>query len=109
VRAFWALAAVVLAIGLVRLYRPFGAIGEQSLRIAQLRAAKANLLAQQAGLESERGFLATDAGQEAAARRTGYVRPGERRLVFVPAGDARPAGDVKSDRARSPRQSTTNR
>ena len=83
-RAFWALMGAVVAVGLVRLYGPLTTIREQSVRMAQLRATQAELVGQQAYLESYKRFLATDAGQEAAARRMGYLRPGERRLVFVP-------------------------
>lgn len=85
VRVFWGAVGLVLAIGLVKLCRPFSVIREQSVRTAQLRATRASLLAEGASLEGERVFLATESGREAAARRIGYLRPGERRVVFVPA------------------------
>jgi len=98
-RAFWMLAGAVCAIGMLRLWGPLGAIREQSGRMAQLRGMKASLLSQQASLEEEGRFLATEAGREAAARRIGYVRPGERRLVFVPAA----SGETKQSGARQER------
>jgi hypothetical protein len=85
-RVFWGAVGIVLAIGLVRLYGPFGVIREQSLRTAQLRATRVLLLGEGSSLEGERIFLASEAGREAAARQMGYLRPGERRVVFVPAG-----------------------
>ncbi|MFB3881125.1 MAG: septum formation initiator family protein [Armatimonadota bacterium] len=84
-RTVWALAGAICGIGIVWLSGPLGTIREQSARMAQLQAVKASLLSQQQVLEKERRFLATEAGREAVARRVGYVRPGERRLVFVPA------------------------
>ncbi len=90
VRALVALAGGLLAFGLVWLYRPLHTIREQSLRMAQLRAAKSALAAQESSIESEKRFLATEAGQEEAIRQRGYLRPGERRLVFVPETAPRP-------------------
>ena len=83
-RVFWALAGAVSVLGLVELYGPLTTMREQSMRTAQLRAAKTALIAQQSDLESQKQFLATEAGQESAARQMGYLRPGERQLVFVP-------------------------
>jgi len=84
-RVFWGAVGIVLTIGLVKLYGPFSAIREQSIRMAQLRATSGSFLSEEAALEGERTFLATEPGREAAARRMGYVRRGERRVVFVPA------------------------
>jgi hypothetical protein len=86
----------VLAVGLVRLYGPLSTIRGQSVRMAQLRATKAGFLAQQTDLEEYKRFLATETGQEAAARRMGYLRPGERRVVFVPAKDPQSKGSAKA-------------
>ena len=83
--AFWALAGALMMIGMVRMWGPLSTVRGQSERMAELRATRASLLAEQVSLERERRFLATDAGREAAARRMGYVRPGERRVVFTPA------------------------
>ncbi len=82
-RAFWWLIEIVVAIGLVKLYGPLLTIKGQSVRTAQLRATKAEMVIKMGDLEGQRRFLATAAGQEAAVRRAGYLRPGERRLVFV--------------------------
>lgn len=96
-RAFWGAVGIVLAIGLLKLYGPFSVIRGQSVRTAQLRATRASLLTEGSSLEGERIFLATEAGREAAARRMGYLRRGERRVVFVPAkgGQAASAADRK--------------
>jgi cell division protein FtsB len=83
-RVFWALAGAVSVLGLVRLYGPLTTMREQSMRMAQLRATRSALTSQQSDLESQKQFLATEAGQEEAARQMGYLRPGERQLVFVP-------------------------
>jgi cell division protein FtsB len=83
IRAVLALAGLILTVGLWKLAAPLATIHDQSGRLAQLETQKANLLAQRGALEADRAELATQSGQEAAARRQGYVRPGERRLVFV--------------------------
>ncbi len=77
------LAALILSLGLVKLAQPLATIRDQSGRLAQLETQKATLLAHRALLEERKTELATQPGQEAALRRRGYVRPGERRLVFV--------------------------
>ncbi|HUU53761.1 MAG TPA: hypothetical protein VMY87_02485 [Armatimonadota bacterium] len=81
-RVFLGLLALVLVFGLVKLLGPLGTIRAQSDRLAQLRMKKAALLSEQGELERYKEYAATEAGQEAAARRLGYVRPGERRIVF---------------------------
>jgi len=82
-RVFWMAAGGVLAVGLIKLYGPLRVIREQALRTAQLAATKASLASEGTSLEGERIFLATEPGREAAARRMGYLRRGERRVVFV--------------------------
>lgn len=97
-RVFWGLMGAVLLIGLVKLYGPLKEMRAQSVRMAQLRATKAELLTQQTDLEDYKRFLATKAGKEAAARQMGYLRPGERRLVFVPPKEAEKAKpDAKTE------------
>jgi cell division protein FtsB len=78
-----ALAGLVLTVGAWQLAPPLVTICDQCDRLAGLDTQKAALLAQRSALEADRTELATQLGQEAAARRQGYVRPGERRLVFV--------------------------
>ncbi len=81
---FYLLLAAVLAVTLVKISRPLRVIAGQHRELARLQAEKARLTAEMARLEEYQRSLATDRGLERAARREGYVRPGERRLVFVP-------------------------
>jgi hypothetical protein len=89
------LAVLVLALGLVKLAEPLATVRHQSGHLAQLKTQKAALLAHRARLQERKAELATQPGQEAAVRRRGYVRPGERRLVFVPEerAQAQPAAE----------------
>ncbi len=79
---FFCLIALVLAIGLAKLFGPLGTIRAQSDRMAQLEMKKAALVFEKGDLEEYKQYAATEDGREAAARRLGYVRPGERRIVF---------------------------
>ncbi len=79
---FFCLVLLVLALGLAKLFGPLGTIREQSDRMAQLEMKKAALVFEEATLEDYKQYAATDDGREAAARRLGYVRPGERRILF---------------------------
>jgi cell division protein FtsB len=92
VPVFLVLVALVLGLGLIRLSPPLAALRTQRERLAQLRSERAALIADRTQLRREKERLATEAGREAAARRRGYLRPGERRLMFVPEGTSeRPA------------------
>jgi len=84
-RLFLLLVGLTLVIGAVKVARPVGAICRQGEELGQLRSEKAELEAQQASLVREQRWIASDAGQEMIARRSGYLRAGERRIVFVPA------------------------
>jgi len=79
---FLGLAGFVLVFGLVHLARPLLQIRANGDRLAQVRLTKATLEADRDALAEQKAFLATGTGREIAARRQGYVRPGERRLVF---------------------------
>jgi len=81
-RAFLGLVGVLLLVGLIRLWSPLATIRAQGDRIAQLNLKKAALLSEQADLERGKQRLATEEGRKAAARRQGYVKKGERRIVF---------------------------
>lgn len=82
-RVFLALAGLVIVLGFLKLAGPLATIRTQVDRLAQLDMQKASLFAERAELEEQKRRLATEEGQEAAARRQGYLRPGERRLIFV--------------------------
>ena len=85
VPAFLLLLALVLVVGMVKLAGPFSAVRREEQNLAGLRLGQRELTAEQGRLLEQKNHLATDEGMEAAARREGYVRPGERRIVFVPA------------------------
>jgi len=80
---FLAFVLLVLAIGLVKLSRPLDTLRSQEERLTSLRLKKSALLDERRRLEDYKRYLATETGQEAAARRQGYLRRGERRVVFV--------------------------
>ncbi len=79
---FLALVLAVLGVGVAKLSGPLGTIREQQEQMARLGQMKQALLVQRGALMEEKRRLATDEGQEWAARRRGYIRQGERRLVF---------------------------
>jgi cell division protein FtsB len=85
---FLALAAAVLTIGLASLSAPLSTLRSQQQDLAGLRQRRRALLEQRDLLEAEKRRLATENGQEWAARRRGYVRHGERRLVFSPEAES---------------------
>ncbi len=84
---FLALAAAILTVGLVNLSGPLSARRSQERDLAELRQRRQALLEQRDLLGAEKRRGATESGQEWAARRRGYVRQGERRLVFSPEGE----------------------
>lgn len=79
---FFGLGGLVLVLGLAHLARPVLQVRTHGDRLAQLRLTKAALEADRAALGEQKAFLATGTGQEITARRQGYLRPGERRLIF---------------------------
>lgn len=85
VPGFLLLLALVLVAGMVKLAGPFSAVRREERNLAGLRLEQREQAAEHGRLLEHKNHLATDAGMEAAARREGYVRPGERRIVFVPA------------------------
>jgi hypothetical protein len=85
VPGFLLLLGLVLVAGMVKLAGPFSAVRREEQNLARLRVEQREQAAEQARLLEYKNHLATDAGMEAAARREGYVRAGERRIVFVPA------------------------
>ncbi len=82
--AFILLLGGVLAVGLAELSGPLMTTREQGRELERLRRTKQALVVEQGRLQGEKRYLASEAGQEWAARRRGYVRPGERLLVVVP-------------------------
>lgn len=82
--AFILLLGGLLAVGLAELSGPLMTKREQGRELERLRRTKQALLVERGRLQGEKRYLASEAGQEWAARRRGYVRPGERLLVVVP-------------------------
>ena len=80
---FVALVAVALLLAAINLWHPMAVARRQQENLARLRAERASLNDEHKQLENYKRKLASDEGQEAAARRDGYVREGDRRLVFV--------------------------
>jgi len=80
---FFSLLGVVLLLGLLKLSTPFATLRRQQRQLACLRLERAALLQEQNRLQQHQRHLATEAGQEQAARQKGYLRAGERRIVFV--------------------------
>ncbi len=76
------LGAIVL-VGVIRLCHPYALARRQEEEIARLRAQKSALQAEHDQLQAYKHDLASDRGQESTLRRQGYIRPGERPLVFV--------------------------
>ncbi len=89
---FLALLGLVLVITLIRLWGPVARARHLEAENARLRAEIAATKAEHAPLEEEKRQLASDEGAESVVRQRGYVKPGERRLVFVPGKDAKDKG-----------------
>ena len=73
----------ILLVAALRLWIPFSNARRQQDEVARLRQQKAGLAAERAQLDEYKHRLASDQGLEASARQEGYVKRGERRLVFV--------------------------
>lgn len=81
---FLALLGLVLIIGAAKFCVPWAEARQQQEELKQLRREKAELVAEQKQLARYKRLLASDQGLESAARREGYVRQGDRRIIFVP-------------------------
>lgn len=96
-RFFLLLVGLTLAVGAVKAAGPLAAIGRQGEELSQLRSEQAELQAQHESLLREQRWIASDAGLEMIARRNGYLRSGERRIVFVPPPGQTAASEAPSD------------
>jgi cell division protein FtsB len=90
-------AALIVGAGALRISGPIGALRAQRAELARLHLEKSALALEKARLEEYKRRLASEAGREEAAREQGYVRDGERRLIFVP--QRAPATQAESDPA----------
>lgn len=80
---FLLLVGTAAALGVAKLSGPLKTVWGQQQDLARLREERTTLAAERTRLQTLKRHLASDEGQEQAARRAGYLRPGERRLVFV--------------------------
>jgi hypothetical protein len=90
-QVFALLVGLVVLLGLIRVLGPLAMARREQEELTRLNLERATLIAEQKRLESYKRQLASEAGLEAAARREGYLREGERRLVFIPQVKPRPA------------------
>jgi cell division protein FtsB len=100
---FLLLVGTAAAVGVAKLSGPLKTVWHQQQDLARLREERAALATEWTRLQALKRHLASDEGQEQAARRAGYVRPGERRLVFVrdPEEAAETPGAAEGSRAAS--------
>jgi hypothetical protein len=80
---FLLLVGLVLVVAAVKLWGPMCRARQQQEVLARLRTDRATQQEEQRQLQQYKRGQASDAGQESAARRDGYIRDGDRRLVFV--------------------------
>jgi len=80
---FLGILGLVLLVAAVRLWGPFSVARRQRAELARLHAQAVALQAEHAQLEQYKRRLASDQGAEAVARQGGYLKPGDRRLLFV--------------------------
>lgn|GEM_PF-3588812 len=100
VAAFILLLGGLLAVGLAELSGPLMTTRGQGRELERLCRTKQALQVERGHLQGEKRYLASEAGQEWAARRRGYVRAGERLLVVVPPeGRSDPAGSGTGEAA----------
>ena len=96
-RLFLLLVVLTLAIGAVKVAGPLAAIRRQGEELSQLSSEKAEAQARHESLLQEQRWIASDAGLEMIARRSGYLRAGERRIVFVPPSSQTPASEAPTE------------
>ena len=99
---FISLLASVLLIGSLKLSRPLAAIRRQQRQLASLQLKKSALDREHQRLKREQRFLATEAGQEQLIRQKGYLRPGERRIIFLQAPTPKLSPQPQANEAPSP-------
>jgi hypothetical protein len=89
-RVFLLLVGIALVIAALRLWGPAATARRQQQDLDRLRVDKAALQNENAQLQEYQRKQASEGGRESAARREGYVREGERRLVFVKEKEKKP-------------------
>ena len=96
-RLFLLLVVLTLAIGAVKVAGPLAAIRRQGEELSQLSSEKAEVQARHELLLREQRWIASDPGMEMIARRSGYLRARERRIVFVPPSSQTPASEAPTE------------
>ena len=81
--AFLFLLVAVLSVGIAKLSEPLTTLRRQQRHLASLDLRQSALLKDNHRLHQHQRSLATEAGQQQAARQKGYLRNGERRVVFM--------------------------
>ena len=94
---FVSLIVLVIFVGFAKLSRPLAALRHQQQALARLNLNKTALLRDNASLHRHQRHLATEAGQEQAAREKGYLRAGDRRLVFTREDAQKPRRPVDTE------------
>lgn len=97
-RVFRAVLGLAILLGLIKLYGPLATSRGQQDELARLRLEKATLVAEQRRLQDYKQKLASDEGFEAVARKLGFVRDGERRLVFIPKREKKASSPAPGDK-----------
>lgn len=79
----YAVVGLVLLLAAAKFWGPLGTARRQADELARLRREKTALEQDRAQLQHLKDQLASDDGVETAARREGYLKSGDRRIVFV--------------------------
>jgi len=79
----YAVVGLAVALGAAKLWGPVSTARAQADVLGQLRRERADLQQEHGELRRDKIGLASDEGVEMRARRDGYLRPGDRRIVFV--------------------------
>jgi hypothetical protein len=103
-RVLRAAVLLVLLLGATKLWGPLATDRRQQDELTKLHLEKATLLAEHNRLQEYKRKLASDTGFEAAARRLGYLRDGERRLVFIPRSEQKPSSPAPADKEKDPKK-----
>ena len=96
-RLFLLLVGLTLAVGAIKMAAPLAATRRQGEELGRLRREKAEVQARHESLLREQRWIASDPGLEMMARRSGYLRAGERRIVFVSPSSQTPAAETPRD------------
>ncbi len=100
---FYLILGAALLIGAVKLWGPLRTARHQEAELTRLHRERDALQREHAQLQDYKNRLASDEGLETAARQQGYVKPGDRKLVFVRGKGSGARGQAPKSGARNPR------